>query len=142
MRRIALVAAFCLAAVVPGYAQDKAAFQKLADQWTEAFNKGDLAQVGQMYTEDAVLLPPEAEMARGRDAILAYWKKEAERFGDIKVTITDVKPLGADAAHVVFTSTLKTKGAQAQDVPGKGATLAQKAGGDWRIATHVWNRDK
>ena len=142
MRRIALVAAFCLAAVVPGYAQDKAAFQKLADQWTEAFNKGDLAQVGQMYTEDAVLLPPEAEMARGRDAILAYWKKEAERVGDIKVTITDVKPLGADTAHVVFTSTLKTKGAQAQDVPGKGATLAQKAGGDWRIATHVWNRDK
>ena len=142
MRRLALVAVFCLAAVVPGHAQDKASFQKLADQWSEAFNKGDITRVAQMYVDDAVLLPPEAEMLRGKDAILAYWKKEAERVGDIKVTITDVKPLGAETAHVVFTSTLKTKGAQAQEVPGKGATLVQKAGEDWRIATHAWNRDR
>jgi len=142
MRKLALIAALCVAVVLPGHAQDKAAFQALADQWAEAFNKGDLAKVGQMYAEDAVLLPLDVAMVRGKDAIQAYWKKEAERTGDLKVTVTDVKPLGTDAAHTVFTSTIKTKGAQAQEIPGKGATLAQKAGGDWKIVSHVWNRDQ
>lgn len=142
MRRLALIAAFCLAAVMPAYAQDKAEFQKIADQWIDAFNKGDISKVSQMYTDDAVLLPPGAETVRGKDAILAYWTKEAERIGDLKVTVTDLKPLGPGSVHVIFTSTLKTKGQQPQEVPGKGATLAQKAGDDWRIATHVWNLNK
>ena len=142
MRKMALVAAFCLAIAVPGHAQDKAAFQKLADQWTEAFNKGDFAAVERMYAGDAILLPPDAEMLRGKDAVMAYWKKAAEQMGDLKVAIADVKPLGAENAHIVFTSTLRTKGQQPQEMPGKGATLVQKAGTDWKIATHVWNRDR
>ncbi|HEX2134938.1 MAG TPA: SgcJ/EcaC family oxidoreductase [Microvirga sp.] len=142
MRRLALLAAFCVAAAIPGYAQDRAEFQRLADQWTEAFNKGDVARVSQTYAEDAILLPPEAEMVRGREAILAFWRKEAERIGDLKVTITDVKRLGDDEAHIVFNSTARSKGQQPQEVPGKGTTLVQKSGGDWRIATHVWNRNR
>ena len=143
MRKLALVAAFCLAVAGHGHAQDKAGFQRLAEQWTEAFNKGDLAMVERMYTEDAVLLPPEAEMVRGKDAIMAYWRKAAEQMGDLKVAITDVRPLGAETAHLVFTSTFKPKGAQQpQEVPGKGATLVQKAGNDWRIVTHAWNRNQ
>ena len=73
---------------------------------------------------------------------MAYWRKADERMGDVKVAITDVKPLGADSAHVVFTSTLRTKSQQPQEIPGKGATLVQKAGTDWTIVTHVWNRNQ
>ncbi len=137
MRKLAWVAAFCVAAALPASAQDKAALQRLADEWAGAYNKGDTAAVGQMYLEDAVLLPPEAEMVKGRNPIQAFWKQEAERTGDLKVTIMEVRPLGSDAAHAIFTSTLRIKGQPPQEVPGKGAALLQKVGADWRIATHV-----
>jgi ketosteroid isomerase-like protein len=37
------------------------------------FARGDAAALAGMYTEDASLLPPGAEMIRGRAAIQAFW---------------------------------------------------------------------
>jgi uncharacterized protein (TIGR02246 family) len=105
-----LALAFCLAAALPASAQDKGELQKLADQWTDAYNKNDIGTASRMYADDAVLLPPETDMIRGKEAIRTFWQKEAERTTDLKVTITDVKPLGSTNAHAVFTWTLKTKG--------------------------------
>lgn len=142
MRRLALVVVFCLAAAVPSYAQDKAAIQKLVDQFAEAYNKGDAAAVSQMYTDDAVLLPPGAEMVRGKDAIQGFWKQQVERSGDLKVTVVETKSLGSDVAHAIGTTTSRTKGQQPQTLSGKGTVLLQRVGTDWKIATHIWNRNK
>jgi uncharacterized protein (TIGR02246 family) len=141
MRKLVFALAFCLAATIPASAQDKGELQKLADQWTEAYNKNDIAKVSRMYTDDAVLLPPETKMIRGKEAIQTFWQKEAEQTTDLKVTVTDVKPLGSANAHAIFTSTVRTKGQQVQEVPGKGTALLQRSGEDWRIVVHVWNRD-
>ena len=40
----------------------------------EAFNKGDLASAMNVYTEEATILPPNAEMMKGKEAITAYWQ--------------------------------------------------------------------
>ena len=141
MRRVLLIAAFCLVAA-PGYAQDKATIEKLNDAFAQAFNTGDMATLGGMYTSDAYLLPPQADLMRGRDAIQTFWKAAGEQVGDLKLTAVDVKPLGSDAAREVGTFTLKTKGQQQQEVAGKYVVVWQKVGNDWKLATDIWNMNK
>ena len=142
MRRIMLAAA-CLAPLAgPAAAQDKATIDKLNEQFAAAFNKGDSAAVAAMYTEDAVLLPPGADMVKGRENIRAFWAKMAEQVQDVKLTTMDVKPLGPEAAREIGTFSLKTKGAQPEEVSGKYVVVWQKAGSDWKLATDIWNSNK
>ena len=77
MRLAALVAvSFALAG--PALAQDQATIERLNDAFEVAFNKGDFASVASMYTEDAYLLPPGSEMAKGRNNIQAFWAEAAK----------------------------------------------------------------
>jgi uncharacterized protein (TIGR02246 family) len=124
------------------FGQDKATIDKLNESFMAAFQKGDTAAIGQMYAEDAYLLPSGGEMVKGRAAIQAFWTKAAEGIGDFKLTTVDVKPLGIDAAREIGTFTLKTKGQQPQEVAGKYVVVWEKVGGDWRLATDIWNTDK
>ncbi len=88
MRRFALVATFCLA-VLPASAQDKAEFQKIADSFVQAYAKGDLNAVLQLYAQDAYVLPPQAPMAKGQSSIAEFWKGEAQRAELKQVTVVD-----------------------------------------------------
>ena len=124
------------------FGQDKATIDKLNESFIAAFQRGDTAAIGQMYTEDASLLSSGGEMVKGRAAIQAFWTKAAEGIGDFKLTTVDVKPLGNDSAREVGTFTLKTKGQPPQEVAGKYVVVWQKVGGDWRLATDIWNTDK
>jgi uncharacterized protein (TIGR02246 family) len=142
MRKIVLAAAFCAALAASGSAQDKAAFDKINEKFSEALNKGDAAAVAAMYTDDAVLLPPGSDMVKGRSEIRSFWQKTAEQAGDLKLTTVDVKALGSDAAREIGTFVAKTKGAQPQEVPGKYVVVWRKVGGDWKLATDIWNANK
>ena len=142
MRRI-MLAAVCFGALAGAAgAQDKATIEQLNEKFAAAFNKGHAAAVAAMYTEDAVVLPPGADMVRGRENIRAFWAKTAEQIQDIKLTTVDVKPLGPDAAREIGTFSLKTKGPQPQEVSGKYVVVWQKAGNDWKLATDIWNSNK
>jgi len=141
MRAAATVVAFVLLAS-PSYSQDKAGIEKLNDAFAQAFNTGDMGSLARMYTEDAYLLPPGAAMMRGREDIQKYWRAGSEQVGDLKLTTEDVKPLGTDAAREIGSFSLRTKVQQPQEVAGKYVVVWQKVGGDWKLATDIWNMDK
>jgi uncharacterized protein (TIGR02246 family) len=130
--------------VAPAVAQDRATIEKLNDVWSAAFNKGEAAAVAALYTEDAYVLPPGAEMVkgRGRAAIEAFWRQAAQQMTDAKLTTVDVLPLGPEAAREVGTVTLKTKTQPPQEVVGKYVVVWRKAGGDWKLATDIGNTNK
>ena len=142
MRIQVIASAICLCLSAPAIAQDKATIQRLNDQFTRAFSAGDIATVAAHYTEDATVLPPGAEMVMGRNAILTFWKSAADQIGDIKLTAVDVKPLGSNAAREIGTFSFRTKGAQSQQVTGKYVVVWEKVGGDWKLATDIWNTNK
>jgi uncharacterized protein (TIGR02246 family) len=123
-------------------AQDKATIERLNESFIAALRKGDVAAVGQMYAEDAYLLPAGAEMVKGRAAIQAFWTKAAEGIIDFKLTPVDVKALGIDAAREVGAFTLTTKDRPPQEVTGKYVVIWQKVGGEWKLATDIWNTNK
>ena len=140
--RTALITAAALFCAVPAWAQSKAAIQKLEDQWAAAFNKGDASAVAAMYTEDAFVLPPGAEMVKGRAAIEAFWRQAAQQMGDAKLTTVDVLPLGPRAAREIGTVSLKSKSQPPQEIVGKYAVVWRKIGGQWKLATDIWNTNK
>jgi hypothetical protein len=67
MRKFLMVTLVALVFSAPGYAQDNATVQRLADQFAEAFNKNSAAGVGDMYTDEAILIPPEADTRMGAE---------------------------------------------------------------------------
>jgi uncharacterized protein (TIGR02246 family) len=140
--RLSTLAVACLLLAAPAAAQDKATIDKLNEAFVAAFNKGDFAGVGALYTEDASLLPPGSPMVKGRSNIQAFWTQAGQAVGDVELTAVDVKPLGPDAAREIGTFSLMTKGQQSQQVVGKYVVVWQKVGSDWKLATDIWNTDK
>ena len=142
MWRILMIVAGLGLCAAPAVAQNKAMIEKLNDAWTAAFNKGDVAAVAALYTEDAYVLPPGSGMVKGRAAIEAFWRQAAQQMTDAKLTTVDVLPLGRSAAREIGTVTLKTKSQPAQEVVGKYVVVWRKVGRDWKLATDIWNTDK
>ena len=126
----------------PAFGQSKAAIQKLNDAWTAAFNSGDNATIAAMYAEDAYVLPPGADLVKGRAAIEAFWKQAVQQLGDAKLTTIDVLPLGRLAAREIGTVTLKTKTQPPQEIVGKYVVIWRKIGRDWKLSTDIWNMNK
>jgi len=142
MWRIVMIVGWLSVGAAPALAQDRATIEKLNDVWTAAFDKGDAAAVAALYTEDAYVLPPGSEMVKGRAAIEAFWRQAAQQMGEAKLTTVDVLPLGPEAAREVGSVTLKTKTQPPQEVVGKYVVVWRKVGGDWKLATDIWNTNK
>src|SRR3954463_1661957 len=97
-------------------AQDLETIQQLDDKFSQAFAKGDFAAVANLYTEDAILLPPGADIVNaGRTGIESFWAGAVMQASELKLATQSVKALGSDAAQEVGTFTLKTKGQQPQE---------------------------
>jgi uncharacterized protein (TIGR02246 family) len=141
MREIALAFALVTWWMAPAFAQ-KAEIEAANAKWIELFNKGDFAGVAALYTPDAAAFPPGSPVVRGRDAIGAMWKAMADKVGDPELTTLDVKPLGLAAVREMGTFSLKTKGANPQEVTGKYVVIWEKLGNDWQIAADIWNDGK
>jgi uncharacterized protein (TIGR02246 family) len=123
-------------------AQDKPTIQKLNDEWTAAFNKGDSHALAELYAEDAYVLPADAEMLHGRQAIQGFWDNTMQQLGDGKLTAVDVQPLGPDAAREIGTFSFKEKGNTPREVNGKYVVVWRKINGQWKLATDIWNMNK
>jgi uncharacterized protein (TIGR02246 family) len=141
MGRIAAAIAILAGLIVPALAQ-KAEIDAINGKWMEFFNKSDFAGIAQLYTDDAMVLPPGSSLVKGRAAIEAMWKSIADQVSDPKVTALDVKTIGPSAAREIGTFSLKTKGSTPQEVSGKYVVVWEKVGSDWKIATDIWNDGK
>ena len=95
-----------------------------------------------MYTSDAYVLPPGAEMVKARSAIEAYWRQAMQQIGDVKCTALEVKPLGRSAAREIGTCSFKTKAQPPQDGALKYAVVWEKEGGQWKLLQDIWNTSK
>ena len=52
----------------------RAAIEAATRQLTEAFGRRDAAGCASLYTEQGAMLPPNADIARGRQAIQEVWQ--------------------------------------------------------------------
>src|SRR5260370_3716790 len=79
--------------------------EETTHRFEDAFNRGDAAGAArQFYTRDARVLPPGAEIVRGRDRIAEFWATAAAapQMGVRReeLSMLDLQPLGPQAYAV------------------------------------------
>lgn len=116
--------------------------QAISDKFMAAFKKGDAHGITDLFAKDAVLLPNRAPRLEGQQAIGAHWKASLEQLSTIKLTTTDVIPLGSDTVARIGTWEVTTKDEQPMTFSGKDLVLYRKEEGDWKIVADIWNTDK
>ena len=114
-------------------------------QFTAAVSRGDTATVASLYTEDAVVLPPNMPGARGRGELKKLFDGMFAQMGPptLKLSTSDVTELG-DTAYEVGTYTMKIQppgGAAVSDTGKYVVIWKRQRDGDWKLHVDIWNSD-
>jgi uncharacterized protein (TIGR02246 family) len=111
-------------------------------QFGKAFNSGDVAAIGALYTEDATVLPPNSQMVKCRRAIEEFWKGVmAMGVHSVQLTTLDVQSSG-DLAYEIGNATLEIQpqgGKVSTDTVKYVVVWKRQADDSWKLAADIWN---
>jgi uncharacterized protein (TIGR02246 family) len=113
--------------------------------WSAAANRGDATAVAAMYTENATMLPPGADMQIGRAAIEATVKKlGGTGIKDFALQAINVTQVGPDTAREIGRFSLRAPAPHRKwvTVEGKYVVIWKLVGGKWLLDTDIWNMNK
>ncbi len=142
---LALAAACSRQAPPDTRAADEAAVRETDAQWSRTAMANDLDGTVSYYADDASLLPPNAPIATGKQAIRAVWAAMLTPDTTVswEVTKADVARSG-ELAYVMGTYRIAAKNPQgkAQEDHGKLVEVWKKqADGKWRTVSDIFNSD-
>ncbi len=124
-------------------AEDVAANKALTAAYVQGVNSKDWAAVTALYTEDAILLPPNQPLVQGREAILA-WAEAFPPLTEFDLTLVEVDGYG-DLAYVrgMGTMTMTPEGAPEpiKDTVKYIEIRRKQDDGSWLIAIDIMNSD-
>ena len=108
----------------------------------KAFSRGDAAAIAAFYTDDAVVMPPNSKMIKGRKAIEEFWKG-AMGMGvrSIQLDTLDVQS-GTDLAYEIGNATMIIQpqgGKAATDTVKYVVVWKRQPDGSWKLAADIWN---
>jgi uncharacterized protein (TIGR02246 family) len=149
------VALFCAAPAAQGTTapQERAtgnidqAIRRVADDYVKATLAGDAKAIVALYTEDAVEMPPNQPLVKGRAAIQQYYEKLfASGLKVASFTLNHIETRGVgDTAYDVGTyqQNLTPPGATAaSDATGKYVVILKRSGGAWKVAYAIYSGDR
>jgi uncharacterized protein (TIGR02246 family) len=118
------------------------AIEAVADAYVKAALAGDAKAIAALYTEDAIEMPPNAPMVKGRAAILQYYQKEFGG-GTTMNSFTLVHLESQATGDRAYQQSVTPKGAtSAVTDSGKYAVILKRVGGDWQVAYAIYNSDQ
>ena len=122
----------------PAVAQDIQKTNRVFEQ--EVAAKRNIAALDHVYTQNARILPPGAEMVSGRENIKTFWRTAIESMGvkAVKLRTVDFQPLG-DAGFEIGRATLEFTAAGAQPVDVKYVVLWKRENGEWKWDVDMWS---
>lgn len=131
-------------------ATDMAAIEQLHKRDAAAAKKGDLATLAELWTDDAVALPPGEPPVIGIDAIREWLAKSqpdssAVEIIDYVLDFKEIKILGDEAIEWGRTSVaLRPRGASSISRASGNLmrVLKRQADGSWRVSRSVWNLER
>jgi uncharacterized protein (TIGR02246 family) len=136
---LCLIASLLLtAAAGAGQPKTDRALDHLATAFSEAFNAKDAARVAAFYAEDAIVMPPDQPMIRGRSEIEAYYTRGfRSEISGFHLAPLESAVIGG-RAYEVGTSTLTE---QRGTSDGKYVVIYRRVRGEWKIAYDIFNND-
>ena len=140
---VALLAPFaCPAADEPFATSDEARIAAASRAFSVAYVSGDLKTLGELYTHDAVLLPPNRDVL-GRDAIREYFTSGPNRKQVAHAMVSIELLVDGDTAIDMGTwnSTWQRKDEPAQSASGRYLVVWRRGkDGAWRMQYDMWHR--
>lgn len=104
----------------------------------QAFDSGDAVGIADLYTDDARLLPPNADMIVGREGIAAFWGMVLE-MGLTGATL-ETAELAEFGDTAIEEGRFKLTGADGQIADhGKFVVIWRNEGGTWKLFQDIWN---
>jgi uncharacterized protein (TIGR02246 family) len=125
---------------------DEQAIRDIDTAWSKAAGAKDLDKTVSVYADDASMLPPNAPIANGKDAIRAAWSQLMAlpgfslSFVPSKVTVSKSR----DIAYEIGTFQLTVNDAQGKPAAsiGKFVVVWERRGGQWKAVADIFNDDK
>jgi ketosteroid isomerase-like protein len=119
-------------------AEIKDAYSSICGKFETSFNNKDSSGLGDLYTKDAKMMPPDMDIVVGRSAIQEFWQgalavgiksyegelAEAELFGDTGYLVGTYKLLGQDGESIGN---------------GKFMSILKKEEGKWKVHRDIYN---
>ncbi|MES2742432.1 MAG: SgcJ/EcaC family oxidoreductase [Pseudomonadota bacterium] len=124
-------------------ARQRAEIEEVLNRYAAGLNAADLSAVAELYTEDGVLMAPEAAPAVGIDAVRASYAGTFEAIGlKLSFEIAELKLLAHDWALLRTNSTgvitILANGAQIPE-GNQELFLMHKRQGQWKIARYSFS---
>ncbi len=110
------------------------------EQFAAAFNRGDLAALAALHTEDVLELPPNASAVNGRQGVEST-AKELYDAGWKNMSLSSVQ-IGSDGDLAYNTGTFSVDTPTGEGVTGKFVDIYKRqADGSWKIHVTISNSD-
>jgi ketosteroid isomerase-like protein len=119
-------------------ARENSEMSARADLWETAFNARDMDAVLDLYTEDARLLPPNAPMGMGKDAVEGVFEEMAAAGLMVETHVIETLAAG-DLAYNIGTYALTADGAEVDR--GKYMEIWRRTDGEWKMSADMFNSD-
>ncbi len=118
-----------------------AQLDQVATQMEEAFKAKDAKRLASLYADDAVVMPPNHGMVKGRAAIEAWFREPMGRIASVHIAPTRTSILGDDAYQIgTFVTALQGDSATGQN-SFKYVLIFKKISAQWLVAFDIWNGD-
>ncbi|HEY7499139.1 MAG TPA: SgcJ/EcaC family oxidoreductase [Vicinamibacterales bacterium] len=149
----AAIVVFAVAVAGAGRAPEQAkgapadAIKAVADAYVKAALAGDAKAIAALYTDDAIEMPPNQPMVKGKAAIEQFYVKEFGSGGKMNTfTIAHIDTqVSGDQGYDVGTyqQSFTPKGAPSPlSDSGKYTVIAKRVGGAWKVAYAIYNSNQ
>jgi uncharacterized protein (TIGR02246 family) len=115
---------------------DAKAIEAAVVRYVDATNRGDVAALAALYTEDAMLLPPDHGPIEGRRAIVNFWQQGTDHNLEIVTLRIDVH---GDLGYLVGRYTLPATAQEPADSGKYLLCLRRQRDGTWKVTADIWN---
>ncbi len=124
-----------------GNKQVRTEIEAVNEKFIAALNRGDAAAIAALYTEDAILLPPNSGMLEGKEAAQAFWQGGLDmgiKEGELETASVEAQ---GDTAYEIgkYKLTIEPPGGPTIKDEGKYLVVWKRQGGSWKLHADIWN---
>jgi uncharacterized protein (TIGR02246 family) len=133
---LGLLLAACREAAPASDPRARRAIEAALSRYVAASNQGDAEALTALYTEDAVLLPPDHAPVHGRDAIAEFWRQGTDSGLEVRTLRVEVD---GSVGYLVGQYNLPSTAEEPADSGKYLLCLRRQRDGSWKLSADIWN---